>query len=255
MSQDPYMPPSGYPPPGYPPPGYPYYGAGAGNPARGPARRASNLMIGVGIIGIICGVLMGMAARITPDQLPPAQREQFIQNKQELERTLHTTWDKLATTMSLWSGIPGVILLIIGVLVRGGNRTWIDAGIVVTGALLVLICVGIVRDLVASVRAQAASGYACFLVGAFVVFALQISWLLQARRASGTAATALAADQQAQYWQYVQQQQQTYSQWYGQGQAPPPPPGQAPVTRPPVPPPPSPPPQDQPPGPPENSDQ
>jgi len=263
---------SQYPSPYSPPPeGYPYYPP-RHSPALAPARKASNLMLALAALALMGGVCAGIASRITPDQFPPSQREQLMSQRQQIERETGMSWASLARSVGITFGALGVVLLILGILVRSGRRLWLIIAMIITALIIAFCAYYLVLDIVGAARRQTTASGACAFAVGLALFGLLMSWLIQANRNVQAMASA-DQDLQNRYWQYLQQQQ-LYRQWYGQ--VPPPPPGQPPVAPPqsgPLPPappapPPSPtppdqlppwphqqPPQSPPPPPPENPDQ
>lgn len=205
-----------------------------------PARRASLTMFVLGGLGLACGLCFGAAVTLSFDQimaqqgalppLPPGVTYALLQ--------------KILIAFAAVALIANVALIALGLFVRKGSAPASTIGIVLTSLFVLYFGGNSILALVGPYGPVAA------LVSLVItaVYGMQLYFLVQALRASSNVKHMQAA-YQAQYWQYMQQQQ-TYnaaaynqnaynappagpaqpgpSQTGWQWPAPPPPPGDAP---------------------------
>jgi hypothetical protein len=118
----------------------------------------------------------------------------------------------------------GVIFIVCGALVRGGNHPATIVSLVITALMLLLAGLATIMFLIGAMISPMLLIGACVSAIPLSLLVLQLVWLIQAVRARGRLA-AMHMQQQAQLWQY-QQMQQSYGQggMYGYPTQPPPPP-------------------------------
>jgi hypothetical protein len=193
-----------------------------------PARRASWLMFVLGGILLALGACcVGVGALAPWDQLPPESLAQM----QQMESQAGVSVSALMIVMGVLSGLPGLVLLVLGFFVRSGGLGSLITALVVTALMLLVLLAMLLNAIVHAasggagvVDAAAGIGFVLLILAAF---GLLLAWLIQAIRQSGKIAAARQAHQM-QYWQAMQQQ--AYHQIPPPpAPAPPPPPGQPPV--------------------------
>src|SRR5262245_33519977 len=190
------------------PPQFDYYqpAAAAYSDSLAPLRRAGimlfvmgTLMAGVGLCNMVSTFtvssqeLQQAQARMMPKDQPPPFRMETIKT--------------MAVAMQGAVVVVGLILLALGVPVRGGSFAATMGATIVTGLILALITLMALVLLVASIASPPLLIGLCFLVFPLVGFGVQLFWLYQAIRAVSLAKTA-GQQYAAHYWQYYQQQQQ-----------------------------------------------
>jgi hypothetical protein len=131
VSQYPYQPPSPTP---Y---GYGYYGQDPLGALLAPARRASLIMFIVGGLMLPCGVLMPYAAKHAPDpsQMTPQQAAQVQQAEQQLSAMGWSMSKAYAVMGTACVSVPGLILVVLGVVVRRGGIGGVVTSIIFCGLL------------------------------------------------------------------------------------------------------------------------
>jgi hypothetical protein len=222
---------SQYPSPYSPPPqayasNYAYFNA---PDPRGPARRASVMMIVLGSLLLVlglCVVGVGQMMRSTP--LPAELASQVQQIESQTGVTLAGIMAVAGVVMVVFS----LLMIALGIWVRGGGLVAAVLSIIATSvALLMLSFVVLFGTIGALQRGNPQAFVQIFIWGiAWVLFLVQLILLISAARASGRVAV---SQQQlhAQYWQY-QQNMQAYGGGggYHAPMAPPPAPPNMPAT-------------------------
>lgn len=195
MSQypNPQQPPYPQPPTGYPPLAY-ATGQAPVDPMA-PARRASTLMFVLGGIATLMGLCMGAFAFLPMEQLAAQGGRQLPPLPAGM------TWSVVAGVFAVISLFAGVSQLLIAGFVRRATRTPILLGIIVASLILIYFVINTASGLIHN---QPGAGILGLVV--LSIYALQIYLLIQALRAVPYLKQMHAA-YQAQYWQYVQQQQ------------------------------------------------
>jgi hypothetical protein len=206
MSQDPHLPPGSPPqPPGYSPGSHPLVAAPM-DPL-GPARRASTLMYVLGALGIACGLCVGAVFRMPLEQMAAQQGRALPQLPQGVT---YAQLAGVATVFGVIAVVVSLVLLIVATYVRRGSSTAILIGMALTAVLLVVFVLQTGRAL-----QDRQAGEILFSLVPLVAFGMLMAFLRQARRAGAYLRQAQAA-YQAQYWQYLQQQQAYQSGGYNQ---------------------------------------
>ena len=212
-----------------------------------PARRASMLMIFIGVLSVACGLCIAYQARnFDPTQAAPSPElaRQMEQQVAMFESQTGMNFQKFMAAMGIIPLAVGAVIGAMGFYVRGGSFGWIIAACVLVGMLLLatglVFLVGLLQGLAAGALVGIAA--ACVYGVPFLLLALLLVWLIQAARVSSRIAQA-RQQYQAQMWQY-QQYQQAYLQESQQPQPPgmgyhypAPPPAPPPAATPPPPPP------------------
>src|SRR5215831_8133826 len=91
-----------------------------------PAKRASVLMIVMGSLFLMCGLCF-TGFGFLYDRFPPESRQQF----QQLESQLHgLSFKTLFIVLGLSTLVPGALLVIMGVFVRGGGTVAVILSII-----------------------------------------------------------------------------------------------------------------------------
>ena len=124
-------------PPYQPPSSTPYSGYGYGQPyppgpnPLAPAKRASIVMFILGGLLLTCGGCFGVFAVIPWEQMPPESQAALLD---AVERTgTGLTAQQFFGTLSAVVGIPGLLYILLGFLVRGGGVVTSVLGIVLAG--------------------------------------------------------------------------------------------------------------------------
>jgi hypothetical protein len=208
MSQFPNPYPSPYPPANFPM-NYAAPHAAWGDPLR-PAKRAALIMFILGGLGLLCGVCLGIVA-VVPIQQMAAQQGQALPPLPP-----GVTWDLMQQTMGVFAVVAvigSVLQMVVAFFVRRGGAAATAVGLVLT-ILWLLVWAAIIVMAVLS-RQGMTNVVANLIPGS--AFLLQLLLCIQAQRASAQVAQWQAA-YQAQYWQYLQQQQ-AYQMGAGPGGA------------------------------------
>lgn len=130
VSQYPYQPPQ--PPTSY---GYGYYPQDPLEALLKPARRASVLMFIIGGLLLPCGALLPIASsKVDPSQLPPQQAAQYQQMEQQLTN-IGWSLTQFYAVVGACMSIPGVVLLILGAVVRRGGMGGVVTSILFCGLI------------------------------------------------------------------------------------------------------------------------
>ncbi len=198
MSQNPNPQPGSFPPPpmGIPPLNDMNYQTGPVPPnPMASARRASLLMFILGALVVVMGLCMGTFAFLPMEQLAA----QGGQRLPPLPPGMN--WKIVAGVFGVLFIFGGVLQLVIAGFLRRGTTTPIVLGIVVSGLILIYL---VLNTLYAMTRGQASAGAINGII--IAVYGLQVYFLIQALRAIPYLRKMQAA-YQAQYWQYMQQQQ------------------------------------------------
>lgn len=217
MTQNPYLPPQPY-----------HYAAGdAYESLRSPAKRASILMFILGGLLCVCGTCCVAAGpMLSRAQLDAEQMSQFSQ----FEAELGIGMKELMMGMGVAGMLPGIILIVLGIFVRGGSTGPVITALVFTSIMelvLLLLAVSGGIEAISSGSPDTLIGLA-FFIALLATLGMLIVWLIQSVRNAGQL-RAWQTQYQMQYWQY-QQQQQLYQRppaWSNQPPPPPPPPPQA----------------------------
>jgi hypothetical protein len=240
------QPPSPYQPPadgaapyaGYQPAygqAYPYpvgYAYGYGNPVEQlltPARRAMWLMLILGILTVLFGGCFSLVGAMWPQvvkQMPPESQAQFDRMQQQLQGVGVQTY---LLVMGVATLVIGLLHVALSFLVRRGTMVPVVMGILMCGAMLLLLGLLAIGNAVSGQLVGI-----CFGVVGLALWGLLLAWLIQAATRAGQVAAARgygaagagaygAQQYAAQYGQYQQQQQQPP---LGYGFPPPPPPQQ-----------------------------
>jgi hypothetical protein len=186
------------------PPGYPshvgYSAQPMGIDPHVPAKSASLMMIIVGSVGLLFGSCLGMAFLVSSTDL--------MTEMQRRGRTLPpgVTIEQVLTAMKSAAFVlvlGGILELALGIIVRRGRLGGVVASLVFT----VLVMVSLLAEFIAAMLHRTYSAGALFCSAILLLLAaVQLVLLLQAKRAVGQVENMHAA-YQAQYWQYMQQQQ------------------------------------------------
>jgi hypothetical protein len=190
---------------------------------RGPAKRASVLMIVLGSLTLLLGSCVGLVVAKLPSimsQMPPEQTKAF----NDMESQYHFTIHAIFLTMSAALVIVGVIYIVMGIFVRNGGLGSVITSIVFTSVTILFIIVNLLGSLLGGVNGL---GGACMCVLALAMFSLLLIFLIQAASSSGRIRM-MQNQYQAQYMQYQQMMQQYGQAGYGYSYPPPPPPGPLP---------------------------
>jgi hypothetical protein len=210
-----------------------------------PAKRASVIMFIVGGLMLPCGALFGLLGAVDFSQLPAQQAAQIQAMEQQLTAA-GMTLKQLFITMGLFTAIPGVLLIVLGVMVRGGGMGSVVTSLIFCGLLGLLAALGLVSNL--------AQGNACggaLFLGVLASLIAAVVFLFQAagrsaqvsayRAGGGMYSQAYGQPGYPQQPQYPSQQPQVWQQpgaggWgqppaQGWGQVPPPPPPPPPPDR------------------------
>ena len=173
-----------------------------------PARRASLMMFILGTLGLLCGVCMGVVAVMPIEQMMAQQGTSLPPLPPGMS---YSMLPKLFGAIAILAVIASVAQLILGVYVRKASAGASVCGIVLA-ALFVLYFVA--NTIFAAIGGQGMAAMAVSL-GLSAVSIFQLVLLIQALRASSIVKQMQAA-YQAQYWQYMQQQQAYQTPGYNQ---------------------------------------
>ena len=220
--QGPYQPP--YPPP---PMGFDYYAPQQADPLA-PARRASTTMYVIGGLILLAATCFGVTLAMLPELM---KQPEFAQT---MAQTPGFTPEHLRiglVAMTAISGVLGLCTVLLAVFVRRGGRGAVITSLVLASLVVLFLAFQLVTIVASAGQmpppALALSG--CFFVLPLVLFALLLTFLIQANRAAGQV-KAMREQYTQQYWQYAYQQQQ-YQQPQGYPQQMPPPPAYPPPPR------------------------
>jgi hypothetical protein len=164
-----------------------------------PARRASLLLLLLCGLALACAAIIYLFSFVSLDQMPADERQQLeqivVQSGLDFKTYFH-----IAACSAL---VAGVILGLLGLLVRGGRRAAIYVSLVVAAILLTCTGIGILSDLANASRIGPLAlvppiGLAILLV------LLEIQLINAAKNAR--IARAMAAQYQMQLWQSLQGQ-------------------------------------------------
>jgi hypothetical protein len=204
-------------PPPYTPPfeGGPDWNIGYVPPdALRPARRAATLMLILGALALLVGLMFFAVSAVPIQQFPPETRQQLEQ------LVAQSGWSVKASLVAsgIMMSIPGILLGIMALLVRGGRFGAIITAMVLDGLLILMAAIAILSALLTS----GGNPLSCapFVIAEAVMIAM-MSYLRSAAKAANAARKA-ALQYQWQYWQYHQMGEQS---GYGYGQQQPPPGG------------------------------
>lgn len=205
-----------------------------------PFHRASMLMFVLGGLGLACGLCLGISDLVIPwKNLPQEFQSAFA----EIEAKYGAPASTLLAGMALVSGIPSLLMIVLGIFVRRGSTGAAYVSIVLVAIGTILLVLNLIAGLhdIGGPAGQRVLPAMCLLVVVTALFILLLAWLIRAIRAAPLLRAA-QAQYQAQYWQYWQNQQH-YAQGYGSPNvAQPFPPPQTQAPQPPPPPPDQPPP-------------
>jgi hypothetical protein len=160
-------------------------------------------MIILGCLGLTCGGL-GLLLALNWEKVlalyPPELRSQL-----QAAATPRQILGQQVITL-----IVALLFVVVGIFVRGGSRGAMILGTILTGLMLLLSALAVVGSIAAMAMGNSLGGAnicAAVVLGAVMLW--QLLWLIGALRGGGGAAAAqqLQAAYQAQYWQYLQQQQ------------------------------------------------
>lgn len=195
----------------------------------GPARRAGVLMFVLGGLGMACGVCLGISALITPiesmisasgmnvPELPPGM------SIGQLMRIAYVV-------MAVGLLIQSILMIVLGVFVRRGSVGAIITSLVICVLVTLFLLINFIGPLMQLGHAPGTAIMSLTMIAVpLCLYGLLIMWLLQAKRSADTV-SAMRMQYQAQYWQYMQQQQM-YQQGYGAAQQPLAPPLSPPSTQ------------------------
>ena len=160
-----------------------------------PARRASILLFLLGGLALACALIVFLFSMVPMDQLPPDERQQ-------LQEIVAPTGLDIKTYFHLFAGsaaVVGLILVVLGLFVRGGKRLPIIAAFIVTALMLMFLTVSIMID--ASRMAPLAMVPP---IGLGILLVLLEIQLISANRNVGFARN-MAMQYQTQLWQGLQQ--------------------------------------------------
>jgi magnesium-transporting ATPase (P-type) len=175
-----------------------------------PARQASVVMFILSGLALLASVTLILGAFVPPDRFPPETRDQL----NELLAPVGISIKVFMLTMGMFVAIPCAVLAVLGVMVRGGGIRSIVTSIVVGGLMLAYMLLNVVAALFS---AQPASFLFPGLFAAAIVYL--ITRLVAAARAARMIA-GMAAQYQAQYWQYHQFNQEPGYGYVAEGSEP-----------------------------------
>ena len=181
-----------------PPTGYPPYAYPTGQTPIDPmaaARRASMLMFILGGLTIFMGLCMGAFAFMDLEHLAAQGGRPLPPLPQGM------SWTVVAGVFGVIALLAGGMQLVVAGFVRRATTTPIVFGIVMSGLLLLYF---LVNTFYGFTKGQPDAGVLSLM--AFSIYALQLYFLMQALR-NIPILKQMQAAYQAQYWQYVQQQQ------------------------------------------------
>jgi hypothetical protein len=206
-----------------------------------PARRSAVLMFVVGAFMLLCGVCVGLAARLAPlDQLAAASGVNADQIA-EIGMTPAEFMRFMYIIMAAGSLVLGILFGVLGLLLRKGGVASAVCSLVLVSLLVLFTLLQVVTTAVQVLsRREPAIGVALMISMAFL---LLLAWLVISLIGAIRAAASIRAAQGQYAQQYWQMQQQAYQHgaYAGYGYAPPAP-QQAPLQQAPLQPPPPPPP-------------
>jgi O-antigen/teichoic acid export membrane protein len=182
--------------------------------AQRPARQASVLMFVLCGLALLAAMMFLMSSFIPPDKLPPDTRDRLEQAASQSGLSISASLQVTA----LMVAIPGVIVGLLGIFVRGGRMVAIAMSIVLDALLLAMTTIATL----AALFGGGGSGNvlaSCPFLGAAVLMAFLMVRLIAAAKAAKSA-KASAAQYQLQYWQNYQWDQNS---GYGYTAGPPPP--------------------------------
>jgi hypothetical protein len=193
-----------------------------------PARRAGLMMIIVGALLMACSLCLGIFARVGPvNEVISRSGIDLSQATAELKMTPEELVRAVYTGMAVASLVVGVVFLLLGIFVRRGGMGSIVTSIIFSVLAALILVVQVLAGLVNVARAPGPTSISGLLVSLafFGLFGLNLLFLFQAARASGSIRDA-RMHYQMQMWQYHQQMQMYGQAGYGYPQAPmqPPPP-------------------------------
>jgi hypothetical protein len=180
----------------------PYRPTGDGGAA---ARRASVLMIVLGLLMLLLGGCFGVLGKVLPSlDVPAESRAQFDQLQSQLPPGVTLT--QMMYFAALLAAFVAIVYIVLGFLVRGGGRASIITSIVITSLVLLYLVLSAIGGILTN---PSSAVFSIPMLGAFV---LLMTWLVQAVKAGPVVSPAEAAmrQYQAQMWYYQQSQQQPY---------------------------------------------
>jgi hypothetical protein len=206
-----------------------------------PARRSAVLMFVVGGFLLLCGVCVGLVARLAPlDQLAAASGVNADQIA-EIGMTPAELMRLIYIIMAVGSLVLGILFCVLGLLLRKGGIVPAVCSLVLVSLLVLFMLLQVVTATAQVLtRREPAIGVALMIS---VAFLLLLVWLVISLIGAIRAAASIRAAQGQYAQQYWQMQQQAYQHgaYAGYGYAAPAP-QQAPLQAPPLQPPPPPPP-------------
>lgn len=188
-----------------------------------PARRASIVLFVLAGLGLACGILVGISAWVSPEQLlrqPGMETPEIPGSNLTPEQILRITFTIAAVIMVL----GGIVFGILGLFVRRGGKGSAITGVVLGILLLLWLAVNGVSAFFITANLLAGIFTICIVGVLGPLIVMMLMWLFQAIKA----APMIRYQRQqfeAQRWQY-QQQQMAYLQsappgGYGYGTPPP----------------------------------
>jgi hypothetical protein len=175
VSQYPYQPPS---PGTY---GYGYFGQDPLGDLLLPAKRASICMFVLSALTLPCGVLAGLLwGMLVKGRLPPEMNAQYQQLEEQLS-SMGLSLSGLAATIASALLIVGVIMVVLGVMVRRGGLGSVVVGIIVCGLLALFALLSVAGSVLqAGQRGGEALGGACLWGVVLVLLIFTLVFLIQA---------------------------------------------------------------------------
>lgn len=225
MSQPPSSP---YPGPQVPqyPYGYDPYGQMGGVDVLAPARRAGIMLFIVGGLLCLLGACNGISGLMLDAQQLAESNQQFMPAGQA-SPIPPETMRILAIVFAAGTFLIGILLVGLGIPVRGGNRPATITALILASLITLVVGGFVLISLLAAIVSPLMLAFTCVTLVPLVLFGLLVMWLIQALRAAGPDVQARLQQQQAAYWQYAQQQQAYHQSMYAyqqqQQQAAPPP--------------------------------
>jgi len=192
------------------------YGYASPDELLAPARRASTLLIVLGVLTLLLGGCLGAVGLGTE----VADAEQFIRQieAQPGAQPFPIAAEQALVAVKWMAAIvlgAGVAMVLLGAVVRGGNRAGLVVSLILGAGLALLLGAALLASVVAAAGGQpmALVGGACLYGLPFALVCLALVWLVQGLANAGKvdAARAYVQQWQQQYAWQQQQQQQAYA--------------------------------------------
>jgi hypothetical protein len=174
-----------------------------------PARRASVLMFVLGGLLLGCGCCIGAMSQVPMDQMAGPQSAQLQQIDQQFVAKMGFSLSRAFLIAGLASGVPGLVMLVLGGFLRRGSMTVVVISLTVSllaslllAAALGLMVIGGLSGTSGVSGRQTLTSLGVWTVPLIMCLVLDV-WLIQAIPNASKLAAA-KAQFQVNYWQYQQ---------------------------------------------------